>query len=133
MVNPNGRKRVVIANVSPQVEGGLYPAKGAVDEILVISADVFADGHDEIKAAVLIKHKKERKWREFPMMFMQNDRWEFDFEATKLGIYQFQVLGWTDNFTTWRRDLKKKYAAGQDIGTELKIGAGLIEQAAKKA
>ncbi|HYG16936.1 MAG TPA: alpha-1,4-glucan--maltose-1-phosphate maltosyltransferase [Bacteroidia bacterium] len=133
MINPNGRKRVVIANVSPQVDGGRYPAKGAVDELLVISADVFGDGHDEVKAAVLIKHKKERKWREFPMVFMQNDRWEFDFEATKLGFYQFQVLGWVDHFETWRKGLEKKYAAGQDITVELQIGAGLVEQAAKKA
>lgn len=133
MINPDGKKRVVVANVSPQVEGGRYPAKGALDELLIISADVFGDGHDEIKAAVLIKHKKERKWREYPMVFTNNDRWEFDFEATKLGFYQFQVLGWVDHFETWRKGLGKKYAAGQDISLELQIGAGLIEQAAKNA
>ena len=43
-----GRPRPVIEAVRPQVEGGRYPAKASLGELVVVEADVFADGHDEL-------------------------------------------------------------------------------------
>jgi len=104
-----------------------------MEETIVLSADVFADGHDEIRAAVLVKQKTERRWKEFPMSFAGNDRWEYHLEPETTGIYQFQVLGWVDHYATWKKGLLKKYEAGQDIVVEQQIGAELIEQAARTA
>lgn len=42
----DGRRRVVIENLAPQVEGGRFPAKRGVGEKLSVSADIFVDGHD---------------------------------------------------------------------------------------
>src|SRR5947207_1125197 len=39
-----GRRRVVIETVRPQVEGGAYPIKRVAGEIVEVAADVFADG-----------------------------------------------------------------------------------------
>lgn len=130
MLNANGRKRVVIANVSPQVNNGAYRAKGAVEEEVTISADIFGDSHDVVAAAVLLKHKKDKQWKEYPMTFISNDHWEYAFVPDKTGIYEFRVIGWIDGFATWKQGLVKKHNAGQDITVELQIGAQLLNEAA---
>ena len=38
--------RIVIEHVSPSVEGGRFPAKTSVGDVVPIEADVFTDGHD---------------------------------------------------------------------------------------
>ena len=73
--NAEGRRRVIITKVSPQVERGHFPAKTVVGEETVISADIFSDGHDVVTAAVLVKHEKERQWKEVSMKHLGNDRW----------------------------------------------------------
>jgi len=133
MIDFPGKKRVVITNVMPIIEGGAYPAKGVVTDEFLITADVFTDGHDEVAAAVLLKHISDKTWTELPMTFTNNDRWHLSFYPEKTGRYQFQVQGWVDHFSTWRKGLVKKYDAGQDIDVELQIGAQIIEEAAARA
>ena len=53
-----GQARVIIENVQPQVDGGLYPAKRTVGERVDVSATIFGDGHDHISAHVCICAKK---------------------------------------------------------------------------
>lgn len=126
MLETNGKNRVIITNVSPQVEGGKYPAKTTINEPTAFAADIFLDGHDEIAACIILKHKKERQWKEIPMHLVNNDHWEVNLELDKLGLYQFQVYAWVDHFTTWKKGLFKKYEAGQDIKVELQIGTELL-------
>jgi starch synthase (maltosyl-transferring) len=133
MINLPGRKRVVIANVVPQIDCGKYPAKGVVDQEFLITADIFTDGHDNVDASVLIKQKKDRSWKEFPMKFINNDHWECSFYPQKTGFYQFQIQGWVNAFSTWKSGLLKKHEAGQDLQVDLQIGASLIEQSASRA
>lgn len=133
MIQSDGRKRVVISNVSPQIEGGRYPAKAVVNDRVSIAADIFSDGHDEIAARVLFKHSDERKWSEAAMYPVMNDRWEAVLQLTRTGFYQFRIQGWVDHFTTWQNGLKKKYEAGQDIEMELRIGADMIESVALRS
>lgn len=123
-----GRKRVVIANVSPSVDGGIYPAKTIIDQPVTISADIFSDGHDHVAAAIFIRHQEEKQWKELPMQFVENDKWTATVTLTKLGIYQFQVTGWIDKVSTWQADLKKRYAAGQDVTIDLQIGIELASR-----
>lgn len=129
----NGRSRVVITNISPIVEGGAYTAKAIIGESVIISADIFGDGHDEIAAGILLKHKKDKQWKEYPMEFKTNDHWEYVFRPDKPGFYQFRIQGWVDHFTTWRNGLVKKFEAGQDISVELKIGAEMLKRKAGNA
>jgi starch synthase (maltosyl-transferring) len=129
----NGRQRVFISNVSPCVAHGHYPAKTTVNEDLVISADIFADGHDELAATVCIKHKKERIWKELPLTLIHNDHWELPVKLPLEGFYQFRIQAWIDHFTTWKKGFVKKAEADQPLEVELQIGIKLIEQAAGKA
>lgn len=129
----SGKRRIVITNIIPQVENGAYPAKAVLDEIVPISADIFCDGHDMPGASVLLKHQKERQWKEHPMLPLGNDRWVYEFSPGKTGFYQFQIMGWVAHFATWRRDLEKRIAAGEEVGIDLLVGAELMEQAGERA
>src|SRR5690606_27169149 len=130
MRSPGGKKRVVITNVSPKVEEGRFPAKAVIDEDICISADIVGDGHDVVAASAYVRHAADRLWRELPMRFDINDRWQATFSAERMGTYTFKVAAWVDHYTTWKNGLKKKYEAGQDIAVELQIGAGLLRKAA---
>lgn len=132
MIDLNGRNRVVISNISPVVEEGQYPAKSAEDEVVIISADVFSDGHDEISASVLIQHPGVEGWKEYYMDLSFNDCWSYRLKTGNTGIYRFKVQGWVDHYATWAKGLKKKYEAGQDLNVELLIGAELLIQALEK-
>lgn len=127
MPDQNGRKRVVITNLQPQVECGAFPAKVLRSKPTAISADIFTDGHDEVAASVLLRHESERQWKELPMTLINNDHWEVSFTPTQFGQYIFAVQGWIDHFTTWKNGLIKKRAAGQDIHLDLLIGTEILE------
>ena len=128
-----GRRRVVITKVDPQVERGQFPAKTVIGEETVIGADIFSDGHDVVNASVLIKHEKERQWKEIAMEPQGNDRWEAKWYPEKLGLYQFKIQGWIDHFATWQRYLEKKFMANQDIHVDLLVGAEMVRESAQDA
>ena len=127
----NGKKRVIITNVSPTVEGGKYPAKTVIDETMIITADVFGDGHDEVAASAFLRDVKTGNIVELPMDFVINDHWATEYTFTNTGTYEFWINGWEDHYSTWKHGLKKKYDAGQDIALELRIGADLLLAAAE--
>ncbi|RAU82700.1 alpha-1,4-glucan--maltose-1-phosphate maltosyltransferase [Pontibacter arcticus] len=128
-----GTKRVVIEHVKPQVDGGKYPAKRVVGEQVVVTADVFGDGHDEVKAELIYRHSRKKNWHKVPMAFLGNDRWQATFTPDTMGRFEYTIQGWVDHFYTWQKGLKKKFEANQDITVELQIGAQLLEEAAAAA
>jgi hypothetical protein len=54
------QQRVVIENVSPQLQCGSYFIKRVVGETVKVYADLVPDGHDVIQAEVLYKHESEK-------------------------------------------------------------------------
>ncbi len=129
----DGRRRVVIENVCPQIDCGRYPIKRTLDEDVIVEADVFADGHDAVSAVVLHRTEDETAWQEAEMTSEGNDRWRASFHIGRLGRYRYTVEGWVDHFKSWRRDFEKKVAAFQDVTVDLLIGAELIRAAAARA
>jgi starch synthase (maltosyl-transferring) len=117
--------RVVIESVRPQVDCGRYPVKRVVGEAVLVEADVFADGHDVVVAELLYRFRGEKDWQKARMEFLGNDHWSASFRVEKAGRYEYTVRGWTDPLETWKRDLEKRKAAGQDIAVDLQIGAGI--------
>lgn len=120
------RNRVAIENVQPEIVGGRFPIKRIVGDEVVIEADVFADGHDQVRARLLWKAEGEEDWRVEAMVPLGNDRWRAQFHVEKLGRYTYTVAGEIDRFRTWRGDLKKRAAAGQDLRMAFRAGAKLI-------
>ena len=128
-----GRARVVIEGVTPQVDGGRFPAKGVVGQDLVVEADVFGDGHDHVRARVLYRRAGDKTWTAQEMTPLGNDRWQARLPVAQVGYYEFTITGDVDHFETWRSDLEKRITAGQDLELPLKTGALLIAATAQRA
>src|SRR5581483_4798922 len=122
-------RRVVIDRIRPDVDEGRFPIKRTVGEEVQLSADIFADGHDAI--AAVIQHGDD----EIPMALAVEgtDEWTASFTVSaRVGWDEYRIVAWVDRFLTWRRDLLKKYAAGQDVGVELLEGSMLVRDAAAR-
>ena len=128
-----GRQRVVIEDVRPQVDSGRFPAKRVVGERFVVTAAVFGDGHDVVAARLVYRKQGERAWRSAPMLPLGNDIWSGSFVVESEGSYQYSVEGWVDDFATWLRDFKKRSDAGQDLSLAWQSGALLVEKASRRA
>ena len=128
----DGRRRVVIEGVSPEIDCGRFAIKRVVGETVLVEADVFADGHDQVACQILYWQEK-KELQTSPMKLLGNDRWRGEFSVELLGRYKYTVEGWIDRFQTWRGELLKRVAAGQDVHVDLLIGAELIGEAAMRA
>ncbi|MDB5546365.1 MAG: glycosidase, partial [Hyphomicrobiales bacterium] len=126
---PSQEGRVIIENISPEIDGGRAAAKSVEGAPFTVSADIFTDGHEVIAADVLWQELGAHEWRRAPMHFVDNDRWSGVFTPGKPGRYLYAVEAWRDPFASWRRDVQKKVSAGQDVSTELQEGFSLIEAA----
>ena len=128
-----GRRRVVIEAVQPEINCGEFPIQRVVGETVAVEADVFADGHDAVAAQLLYRGSTERTWHAMPMQPLGNDRWQAEFAVMELGEYRYTVEGWIDAFTTWRNAMKKRIEAGQETHVERMAGSILVAAAAKRA
>lgn len=129
----DGRQRVVIEGIAPEIDGGRFAAKRAVGETLEVEADVFGDGHDVVAAVLLHRHEEDQRWSEAKMTPLGNDRWRASIPLRRMGRHYYCVEGWIDPFETWRRDLAKRQKAGQDLTVDLQAGALLVALAAENA
>ena len=128
-----GRDRVIIEGVTPQINCGRYPIKRTIGEKVIVEADIFTDGHDAISCLLLYRQDHVAEWTQVPMEFLINDRWRGEFTVKELGRYRYCLQGWIDRFRSWQRDLRKRVEAGQDVTTDLLIGAELVKEAAERA
>jgi starch synthase (maltosyl-transferring) len=130
---PQKNSRVVIEKVVPEIDAGHYALKRTVGERVMVEADIFTDGHDVISAVLKFRTHKNPFWSETPMEFLTNDRWRGEFSMPEMGVYLYTIEAWIDHFKSWRRDLKKRLDAKQDVSVDLLVGAELIEAAAGRA
>ena len=129
----DGRRRVVIENVTPAIDRGRFPVKRVVGDVLTVEADAFTDGHDEICVVLRWRAGEDKEWRETEMEELGNDRWRAALPLEEIGRYEYSVSAWVDHWETWRHDLRKRVDAGQDVTVDLRIGAALVEGAAERA
>ena len=129
----DGRRRVVIEGVSPEIDGGRFPVKRVEGESVTVEADIFGDGHDVVSAVLRWRRADDPAWTEAPMEALVNDRWQATFPVATIGRYLYTLEGWVDRFLSWRRDLSKRIDAGQDVSIELVAGAELVAAAAARA
>lgn len=131
--NFQGKQRVIIQNIDPQVHNNQFPVKRSIGEAVLITADIFADSHDKIQAYVRFRKEGEKNWQEAPMLPQLNDQWTATFIPDSLGFYEFTVSGYIDHYASWQYGLRKKHEAGQDISVEMLIGAEMVETIAQRA
>ncbi|WP_419420107.1 alpha-1,4-glucan--maltose-1-phosphate maltosyltransferase [Legionella sp. D16C41] len=128
-LNMEGLKRVWITNIYPEIDGGKFPAKRILNDIVTIEADMFCDGIDEIQAVLIYKHETEKNWQEASFSLLNNDRMEATFTAAKIGKYFYTIRAWIDEFSTWKKRFFKKLSFKDDIEVEKLIGTELIKRA----
>ena len=51
----DGRARVLIERVRPELDGGRYAIKRVIGDRLTVEADLIADGHDVVAGALLFR------------------------------------------------------------------------------
>ncbi|HEU5191201.1 MAG TPA: alpha-1,4-glucan--maltose-1-phosphate maltosyltransferase [Methylomirabilota bacterium] len=128
------RQPIVIERVAPAVDDGRYPVKRVVGEPLVVSADIFKEGHDVLAAAVRYRARGETAWRVTPLLKREGDRWAAELILDENTRYTYVLEAWTDRFGSWVRETERRVAGGQsDLRSELLEGRALIEEAAGAA
>ena len=86
--------RVVIEGVTPEVDGGRFPAKRIIGDNVVVEADIFADGHDSLAGALLYRHESDADWKQVSLEPLVNDRWRGSFRVDRLGRYRYTLRAW---------------------------------------
>jgi starch synthase (maltosyl-transferring) len=127
------RRTIVIERVWPELDGGRHPVKRVVGDELLVTADIYADGHDLLDAALLVRADDERDWREAPMRHIDNDRWSGRMPLTRTRWHTYTIEAWRDAFGTWLDGLRKKVEAGVRVANELAEGVSLLEAALDRA
>jgi starch synthase (maltosyl-transferring) len=130
--------RIQIVRPAPMIDCGRYPSKRTVGDRVAVSADIFSDGHDVLRAVVKSCPPGGEGWHEGPMQridaHLDGDRWAGEFEVTGLGRWSWTIEAWVDAFASWRDELQRKVDAGQtDLSGELSEGVVLLEEAAERA
>ena len=144
----------MIEHVRPSVDGGQFPAKRVVGELVRVTADIFTDGHDRIRAVVHYRGPDSGKAAAAggagkaggpggsgggrgggvaELTAGVNDEWEGSFRVTEMGLWTFWLEAWIDRFASWRAGLMKKEEAGVHVSSELLEGSMLVERAASAA
>ncbi len=140
-------RRIEIQYPAPVVDGGRFPAKRCVGDTVTVSADVFRDGHDLLRAVVRYRGSEKRRWREAELRridaHLDGVRWAGEFSVDHIGSWEYAIEAWTDVFGTWRDELERKVVAGQheltvtpapfQRGRKISEGALLLRAAAANA
>ena len=127
------RRTIVIERIAPELDGGRYPVKRVVGDRLLVTSDIFADGHDLLDAAILLRADDEEAWTEAPMRPIDNDRWSGRIELTRNRWHAYAVEAWRDVFGTWLHGLHKKLEASVPVPAELEEGRLLVQAALRRA
>jgi starch synthase (maltosyl-transferring) len=130
--------RIVIEGPQPTVDGGRWPAKRVVGDLVEVSADIFRDGHEKLRAVVRTLPPGETEWGEAEMHAVDAHhagvRWQGEIVVDRMGRWEIDIVAWTDVWATWRDELARKVTAGQhDLGGELSEGGVLLAAAAERA
>lgn len=125
--------RIVIENVQPQLDGGAHFIKRIVGQQLVVTADVFSDGHDVIECSVKYKHEQDKNWSEVRMQPTGNDAWSAAFKVEQQGFYSYYVEGWVDYALNWQHGTERKIRDNQRVISELLEGAEYVDAVVKLA
>ncbi|QWF71879.1 alpha-1,4-glucan--maltose-1-phosphate maltosyltransferase [Methylomonas paludis] len=128
----DGRRRVVIENVQPVIDGGRFPIKRVIGQRVTVEADAYTDSQDTLICLLRYRHEAETDWHELAMSPLASDRWRASFEVSKLGRYFYTLTAWGDGFFSWRQAFARRNAA-DDIGLALLAGALLVAEAALRA
>ena len=122
---------------------GRYAVKRCAGDTLTVSADIFRDGHDLLRAAARLRRRARGKakaggWREVPLQPVEGRgelvRFTGEIELDAAGDWEYELRAWVDRLGTWQQELARKLDAGQqDLAGELAEGRLLLETIRQRA
>ncbi|MDP9467898.1 MAG: alpha-1,4-glucan--maltose-1-phosphate maltosyltransferase, partial [Chloroflexota bacterium] len=112
--------------VDPELDCGVHPVKRVVGDDLRVTADIFADGHDLLAAALLLRREDGSAWTESPMRLVDNERWSGTARLTRNAPHRYTIEVWRDAIGSWREAISRKLEAGVPVATELAEGRALL-------
>jgi starch synthase (maltosyl-transferring) len=122
----------VIEGVMPSVDCGRHPAKRVLHDEVVVEADCFAEGHDQLAVTLLFRQESEEDWHSVSMEPIGNDRWRASFSADRLGVWRFAIEARVDAVASWRKDFERRVDPA-DLRMAAQKGADLAAAAARRA
>ena len=125
--------RIAIEATEPVLDGGRFAAKAIIGHPVNVTSKIFADGHDQLAAAICWRTKDETGWRRVRLKLLGNDSWEGHFTPTQVASHEFMIEAWWDVYETYRYELSKKHTAGVPVQLELEEGRQLLERASGRA
>ena len=109
--------RIPVMDVTPVVNLGRNPAKGAVGEWFDVTALVFREGHDQLGAEVVLTDPSGTRRAPVRMVEVpdQVSRMTAPVRPDTEGPWTFEVQAWGDPLGTWMHDGPIKITAGVDV------------------
>mgnify|MGYP000935458602 FL=1 len=130
-----GFGRIPVTGVSPVIANGAYPAKAVAHERILISANVFREGHDAVNASVILTapHGTQRRIDMTQVEPKGLDIWQAHVRMATEGDWTFRIEGWSDPWGTWRHNALAKLPLGMDVELLCLEGRELFNEAAETA
>ena len=88
---------IVIENLRPRVDDGRHPVKRVTGDTLRVSATIFKEGHDRLRAVAKVRPKGDTAWQEAPLRLVNPglDSWEGELPLPDIGRFEYTVEAWT--------------------------------------
>ena len=125
--------RIAIEDVVPTVDGGQFAVKAVAGQELLVSAKVFADGHDKLAVLLAWKNLGDADWQRTVMTDKGNDAWQGRLRVGDQGRYVYRIEAWIDQFASFCYELEKKFVAGVSIDLELQEGRAQVLHAIERS
>jgi starch synthase (maltosyl-transferring) len=126
--------RFPITSVWPSVDGGRYPAKAFVSEVIEFGCVAFREGHDALAVELIITDPTGATTR-YPMLPGSPglDQWKKSLQLNLEGVYRFQIAAYDDVFETWHHNTEIKLEAGIDQELMMLEGKRLASRFSEKS
>lgn len=123
--------RIPVLAVQPVIEGGKWPTKAVVGEVVPLKAQVFREGHDAVGATAVVIDPEGQIHARLRMRDLATglDWWQAEFIPTSAGRWSFRIEGWSDPVGTWVHDARIKVSNQIDVALMLEEGALVLERA----
>jgi starch synthase (maltosyl-transferring) len=118
--------RIVIEHVTPEIDSGATPIKRVPKEEVLVRADIYSDGHNDISAELLFRKVGDIEWGRALMVHLGNDVWEGKFKVEALADHEYTIHAWVNAFETWQKEFRKRFEAGQDLTMHITVGQGIL-------
>ena len=152
VTSPEQFGRIVLMDVTPSAEQGMFPARVELGEPFEVTAQVFIEGRTKVGATAVLRNPRGREMQRAAMtcanpgldrwtvMLQAGEHsdlkpWDEDYAAVKrqLGEWTVTIEGWEDTYTSWLHDARIKVQVGDDVENALETGAEMLNRWAHTA